>query len=293
MLKFEMKIYMLDDIQSNESLSIYLDNSLAGTINYSAPTTDLCGNSSFQDYGVTDFSITLNKSSGALSLLLKSTLSQNASFASFGIRDIKITVWLDTQSYTELYGYFTNSSIASWGITAPYNPTDLITVCADQSIFGGSGVFGKDTKFSKSFSSLPTHTMIVMNLTIFWIDSLDFINDTQNDYIEILANGISIYKKGPFFNISDPVASADTSNLCGKTDVNDYSYRINLSFSHSASNLDLVLQTGIDEDSSEESYGFREIVFTPLMCQSAAETCHLTAMEKAISCKSSAYFLSN
>lgn len=191
-----------------------------------------------------DFSV--YHTSGSATIAFSSTLDQNPDDEAWGIRNFVLSTEMCngncavvTEEFME--DTFEEGEIVDWNFDKEY-PTK-ITKC-DKTIVGGYKVFGK-TKLTKKFSGLPTHTKVIINLKMYFIDSWD--------------NERFVVSSGRNTNeVNTKANNGDNTNVCGGTYKNDDVRMMSIELAHNEADLEISLQDYLDEKPDNESWGFRE-----------------------------------
>ena len=108
-----------------------------------------------------------------------------------------------------------------------------------------------------------------------------------NDSYSLWVNSVNVYSK------LYVMGTNSSTNICGNSADPDYITTVTInSISHSLSNITLLLETGLGENSTQESFGFKNIVITVYaICTSECVDCYGNEISQCYSCNSP-YFLS-
>ena len=163
----------------------------------------------------------------------------------------------------EFQGLNFNTEVESWTCSAP-----LVTVgtktsqCSLNTVLGGyniMGPYGQQSKgqyWYKTYTDLPTHNSIKIQIKIFPIDSWDVNDDSFDIYLD--TNYFPLWKMSMY---QDP--STSSSSTCGDPFYPEPSpFIIYLTIPHTADTLLLKIVSQADEASNNESLGFRDIILT-------------------------------
>ena len=148
----------------------------------------------------------------------------------------------------------------AWSATRLYKGTMLSYVCADTVLLGGWQILGQPGQsqkidyFQRVYTNLPPHTMIRFTMTVWAIDSWD---GGSNDgfyltFDQTIVDGLHIHY------------GYHPEQICG---IMTYGWtelrniRVMGTVAHSAPSLVFKVNAYFDEDSNNESVGFRDINF--------------------------------
>jgi len=126
-------------------------------------------------------------------------------------------------------------------------------------ILGGSGITGPTPYYGQYFKRtyIPpvAHNQINIQMRVYTIDSWD--GNTNDDHFEIGIDGANTYAWR--MNGFDPTYA--NTNICGNLSFKDFSpFTVYMSYPHtSMTSLELKIINGLDQFSSDESIGFRDI----------------------------------
>ncbi|CAD8213932.1 unnamed protein product [Paramecium pentaurelia] len=137
---------------------------------------------------------------------------------------------------------------------------NLIYDCAGSFLYGGYGIFGVGAKISKQLE-LPPHTKIKFNIDIWKLD------DWYEEYIQIIIDE-QIYK-------SQLLYYSQGSQICGllETNENELIIPIEISISHTAKFLNIIILSTVNEDGFNESWGIRNLQIQILPCPNLCTIC--------------------
>ncbi|CAD8195449.1 unnamed protein product [Paramecium pentaurelia] len=137
------------------------------------------------------------------------------------------------------YDKFTSSE--GWILKQSQQST-IITDCQDKTIFGGYGVLGVGGIAEKQFF-IPHHSQLRLQITLYKIDSWD------GEIIIIEIDDEMIWDSSQY--------QYNEGNLCG-TDYPDKLIYLDLIIRHEKQNTLLRIRSNLDENSDNESWGFRD-----------------------------------
>ncbi|CAD8069667.1 unnamed protein product [Paramecium sonneborni] len=151
------------------------------------------------------------------------------------------------------------------------NRIESIGYCNEVKLFGGYGVFGKNTRVTKLFQ-LPPHHSIQLRLEFWKIDSWD----DEKFYIYLDQNEVFSQMFG---------ASSTNSNLCGNEATGivwrEEIHQINIIKNHNFKSL-LILLTSNLNGQLDEWWGIRQFRLYIYPCPNGCQTC--TSDDSAIDC---------
>ena len=234
----------------------------------------------------------LNRFSPHPSLLHPNQFLSSLGWYSFLLNFLKPSlgnILYDLETNT-LSGFTTET--ADWILSSYVTAGVKFYNCGGNYILGGYNVLGGATGqyIQRTYSSLPTHNQIYLQMRFYQIDSWDQLVNGP-DYFSISIDGTSF--TGWSLSFEYPGAYS----LCGDPNLGfeDFVFTISLAYPHSASSLTLRMITGTNQLSSDESFGFRDIkiefltVSTPYfsLCAPGAPSSYLSASRCPTSCTTS------
>ena len=152
---------------------------------------------------------------------------------------------LDSSDYS---GFLSQTN--NWASTGVYSTK--VSSCWGYYIMGGYDVLTSPTGyFSRTFSGLDTHNTVYLSIRVFQIDSWD-----SNE-------GFALYLDGPTiqgWTFSKPAGW--TAYACGGSWAEDPPVMMYVTMPHTSSSFTLRLIAVFDQDSTDESVGFRDLTIT-------------------------------
>ena len=150
--------------------------------------------------------------------------------------------------------------------------------CDGNDIIGGYGCYGSGASTSKTFTITKTHYQVSVSFEAYWIDSWDSEN-------------LLLWVDGTLrFAESKP---GTMGQLCG-VNVNwldYYATRSTGAFSHTSSSITLKFNSTLDQGSTDESWGFRNIKITVWpVCYTGCSACTGNSATECTAC-SNGYYL--
>ena len=147
--------------------------------------------------------------------------------------------------------------------------------CFGQTFIGGYNCLGGGQSTSKTYS-LPPHYAVAISWDAFYIDSWDGESyimrvDGTNRYVQAYSQGSSPY------------------NACGGSWSDNYLTVAVASFAHYSTSLTLTFTSTLDQDASDESFGFKNIQITVYNCNAACASCYGAAISQCWSCNNGWY----
>ena len=163
----------------------------------------------------------------------------------------------------EFQGLNFETEAQSWSCSAPLVTTGTKTSqCALNTVLGGYNIMGpygqqvKGQYWSKTYTDLPTHNSIKIQIKIFPIDSWDVASDSFDIYLD--TNYFPLWKMSM---TQDP--STSSNSTCGDPSFPEPSpFIVYLTIPHTSTTLLLKIVNQADEASNNESLGFRDIILT-------------------------------
>jgi len=142
------------------------------------------------------------------------------------------------------------SEASSWTASSLRGST-VVSTCNGTSLVGGYKILGgvEDEYFQRIYTGLPAHNITYFTMTFWLIDSWDYPKDSfQISFDSEVLDGWSI------------AFSKFESNLCGGSKYNDLpNMKVYGQISHSGASLVLRVISQLDESSSNEAFGFRDV----------------------------------
>ncbi|CAD8047707.1 unnamed protein product [Paramecium sonneborni] len=154
---------------------------------------------------------------------------------------------------------------SNWQITGAYS-ANRVYVCAGKSIVGGYGIVGAGSTIQGSFSNLPTHTTIKVQINVYYLQSWD------EETASINVGGLVFYRMWDQNWGVNPICVTGIGKVFLET----------IQGSHSADTLQIIIATNLNENSYNESIGIREVYIylkTPKCVQFYSE-CNYTGTMK-------------
>jgi hypothetical protein len=180
------------------------------------------------------------------------------------------------------------SDLTYWSITNLKNPSIKYYICAGSYTMGGYGVTGPYPLYTRIYDGLGSHNSLSMSFTLYQLDSLDsqdgFGYDTVNVYIDDVF--IPMWTQSQY-QIVGP-------STCGASDI-DIILPIFITAPHSAPNVTVKFDAFFDQDSTDESYGFRDIYIalsttSPALSATICGNSSLIPAENQCKCSAQQYY---
>ncbi|KAL4499150.1 hypothetical protein ABPG72_017052 [Tetrahymena utriculariae] len=138
------------------------------------------------------------------------------------------------------------------------------SVCKGVFYIGGYMLAASNASFKKTFTGLPPHSQIRVGFTFVAID------DWDSEYIYIYYDGSQA--SSFMVNINDTV-----DDLCGLSGFLDLVYQVDKTAIHTSPTLNLEIHAIISKDSSQKSYGLRNLYVIVIQCSQWCISCNPTA----------------
>jgi len=143
---------------------------------------------------------------------------------------------------------------SKWTINSLKSGSTIYTTCNGTMYLGGYGVFAgiNNQYFERKYTNLPEHNIIHFTFTLQLVDSYDlgeYLSLRFDDEILQMTHKISI-------------STLPNINLCGSSWREFPQIRMFGNAIHSSSNLTLRFISGCNENSENESFGFRDLTLT-------------------------------
>ena len=191
------------------------------------------------------------------------------------------------------------SDAASWTISGGTIDSPAYEYCSTTLLMGGYCVLGcSDCSqvgdyFQRTYSDLPPHNSIRYVLTFWAIDSWDLDQNDHDDGFELYFDGTVV--DGWYMSLY-----TFPYQLCGNTATywNELPMRIFGTIPHTASTLTFRVVADLNEDSCNESFGFRDISFIfdqneDTVGETLCATADITLPDKNCECDEGYYYTSS
>jgi hypothetical protein len=165
-------------------------------------------------------------------------------------------------------------------------------------------VFGVGTYAYKTYSGLPGHNSLTVQWDAYYLDTWDgalngyawdgFTYSIYNStppwfdsyllYVDSTLQYWNIYVMGTISN----------TNICGNPLFPDWITTVTLILPHNSSTIQLNFTTGLNQDCTDEEFGFKNIQITvDVICTPACATCFGNANTQCYSCNNGWYLSGN
>ena len=160
--------------------------------------------------------------------------------------------------------------------------------CYYNYIVGGYGCFGKNAWAKKTYTGLPGHNKVEIKWTAYFVDSWDgSTGDGGGNYDSYILKVDETQRYQKFYE----KGSIYVYNYCGASSYADYwTSATTGNFTHNSTNITLYFTSTLNQDSYDESFGFRDIVIrVDVICTPACATCYGNSISECYSCKNGWY----
>ena len=157
------------------------------------------------------------------------------------------------------------SDSASWYASSKMTST-VYSTCTTAYLIGGYGVLGSSVSpyasgsyFYKSYTGLPDHNYIRYSFTLYALDSWDKIDTdgmNHNDAFYVLFDGLPSTEQAYYCSDWSP----SYGNVCGGAYVDMPAAHVFGTMPHMGSTLTIKFVSDLNEPSSNESFGFRDLI---------------------------------
>lgn len=150
------------------------------------------------------------------------------------------------------------------------------TTCDGQTIIGGYGCYDPGLWTQKTYDIPIAHSAVSIQFDAYWIDAWD------GESLRLYVDGALRYSQSK---------SGLTGPLCGVAGYYDYKTTVYISpVPHNSSSLTLKFTSTLDEASTNESWGFKNIKITVWpVCDPACATCFGNLISECYSCNNGWY----
>jgi len=178
----------------------------------------------------------------------------------------------------DLHGFSLIVHAEGWNTQPTFTKFPIYSLCGSNPVVGGKDKF-EDVVAVRKIFNLPTHNKLKIQVDILAID-----NWTGSEAIQLLINGTPIKIISP--NHNDP---AESSFLCGDSEVGDSIHSLLLFLEDSSSQIDLqILQSN---PHPTRSFAFSNLKITTKQCSTNCYDCSGPTDTECTSCKVGSYFL--
>ncbi|MEN3039946.1 MAG: hypothetical protein ABDH66_00185 [Bacteroidia bacterium] len=145
----------------------------------------------------------------------------------------------------------------SGGGTNGWSGASVTTCSADQVLLGGYGQCGAGCNLSKTFTNLPPHTEVMVEVAWWAIDSWDQANNIGVDRIQLSLDGVVVAVGVPtiFATSSLDLVSSNVSHCGVTTWIDRGPFWLTGRMAHTGSSLSVSVQNLADQGSTDESLG--------------------------------------
>ena len=146
----------------------------------------------------------------------------------------------------------TDFELSGWKKGNTDSANKYITECAGKSIYGGYQALSGNNivrYVSQEFTQIPDHFQLSIKLQFYYIDSWD------KEWMTIYLDNVAVYS----YRFNDNGAAR--TPICGRTESGwtEFVQNISVVVPHTASKATVKVQWELDQNSNDESGGFREI----------------------------------
>jgi hypothetical protein len=128
-------------------------------------------------------------------------------------------------------------------------------------MLGGYNICGAGCYFEKTFTGLPTHSEVYVELSYISLDSWDQNGCCGHDNLQISIDGVVRMRCYPAASYGDPLAQRTTdASVCGGSVWQDIGpLECSAYAPHNATNLTLRISSGVDQAANDESLGILSV----------------------------------
>jgi hypothetical protein len=158
--------------------------------------------------------------------------------------------------YVDAWNPSVNSNLG-WSCTNCNGGSPYLTTCGSVRMLGGYGVCGNGCYFQKTFTGLPPHTEVMVE--VFWwsVDSWDQFNPAGVDLVALSIDGTEVSRATPYGpSVSTTYIRDSNVSLCGVNMYADIGPQILVGWTeHTASNVTIRVTNLATQGSTDESMG--------------------------------------
>ncbi len=151
-----------------------------------------------------------------------------------------------------------STSNLGWNCVGCGGSSPWLTSCGTNlTMLGGYGICGSGCYFEKTFTGLPPHSEVYVEVAYYAIDSWDHNNCCGHDYLEIRLDGVAQARCYPAASNGEEGAQRLTNaSVCGSSAWQDIgALECTAYTSHTANTLTVRIVSGLNQASTDESLG--------------------------------------
>jgi hypothetical protein len=128
-------------------------------------------------------------------------------------------------------------------------------------MLGGYNICGAGCYFEKTFTGLPTHSEVYVEVSYISLDSWDQNNSWGHDNLQISIDGVVRMRCYPAASYGEPDVQRHTdASVCGVSGWQDIGpLECSAYAPHNAPNLTLRISSGVDQAANDESLGILSV----------------------------------
>jgi hypothetical protein len=149
-----------------------------------------------------------------------------------------------------------------WSCTGCGGSSPWLSNCGSNlRMLGGYNICGAGCYFEKTFTGLPTHSEVYVELSYISLDSWDQNGCCGHDNLQISIDGVVRMRCYPAASYGDPGVQRTTdASVCGANGWQDIGPLECSAYAlHNATNLTLRISSGVDQGAGDESLGILSV----------------------------------
>lgn len=132
--------------------------------------------------------------------------------------------------------------------------TSALHDCAGTILLGGYNICGMNCELRKTFTDLPGHNFVYLEVEVFWLDNWD------KRWLYIYGDDIPVFSQRKEYRYPAESSSLKkVAHFCGHSSYADDRGVLHVSFYHSSDTLDLRITSNLDGTPSQKSWAIRAI----------------------------------
>ncbi|RME18409.1 MAG: hypothetical protein D6799_02950 [Bacteroidetes bacterium] len=143
-----------------------------------------------------------------------------------------------------------------WSCTGCSGSSPYLTSCGSTKMLGGFNMCGSGCYFEKTYTSLPPHSEVMVEVYWWSVDSWDQFPGNGPDLISISIDGTVVSQAVPYGPNGTGSPRHSNASVCGWADFIDIGPQVAVGWAnHSSSNLTIRVTNNANQSANDESMG--------------------------------------
>ena len=157
----------------------------------------------------------------------------------------------------EYSGTAFDAEASAWGATSLVGSSKTYN-CAGTEILGGYNILGccAGNYFERIYTGLPAHNVLYFQFTMYPLDSWD--GSTGGDHTSLYLDGTTVILW--YLQVYD--SPYTNTNICGSSFNDVKPIKVYTTVPHTSGSFTFRIISGLDQESSDESFGLRDVIMT-------------------------------